>query len=65
MRIATTQYKAGRRDLLWVAQLQAEQLVAASNFIRLRGAQQMNRVHLVQVLGGSFDAAPPTTTPAR
>ena len=60
VRIATIQYKAGRRDLLWVAQLQAVQLAAESNLIRLRGAQQANRVRLVQVLGGSFDAAPPT-----
>jgi len=62
VQIATIQYKAGRRDLLWVAQLQAEQLVAESNFIRLRGAQQANRVRLYQVLGGSFDATPPTSS---
>ena len=62
VRIATIQYKAGRRDLLWVAQLQTVQLAAESNLIRLRGAQQANRVRLVQVLGGSFDAAPPTDT---
>jgi len=62
VRIATIQYKAGRRDLLWVAQLQTAQLAAESNLIRLRGAQQANRVRLVQVLGGSFDAAPPADT---
>jgi len=60
VQIATIQYKAGRRDLLWVAQLQATQLAAESNLIRLRGAQQANRVRLYQVLGGSFDATPPT-----
>jgi outer membrane protein TolC len=61
VRIATIQYKAGRRDLLWVAQLQSVQLAAESNLIRLRSARQPNRVRLVQVLGGSFDAAPATT----
>jgi len=65
VRIATVQYKAGRRDLLWVAQLTTVQLAAESNLIRLRGAQQANRVRLVQVLGGSFDAASPTSAPAR
>ncbi len=65
VRIATIQYKAGRRDLLWVAQLQTAQLATESNLIRLRGAQRTNRVRLYQVLGGSFDAAPPMTTSAR
>jgi NodT family efflux transporter outer membrane factor (OMF) lipoprotein len=65
VQIATIQYKAGRRDLLWVAQLQTAQLVAESHLIRLRGAQQANRVRLYQVLGGSFDAAPPTSAAAR
>lgn len=64
VRIATIQYKAGRRDLLWVAQLQTTQLAAESNLIRLRGAQQANRVRLYQILGGSFDAALPTSTSA-
>ncbi len=64
VRIATIQYKAGRRDLLWVAQLQTAQLATESNLIRLRGTQRTNRVRLYQVLGGSFDAAPPTTASA-
>ena len=65
VQIATIQYKAGRRDLLWVAQLQTAQLAAESNVIRLRGAQQANRVRLLQVLGGSFDAVPAAAaTPA-
>ena len=64
VRIATIQYKAGRRDLLWVAQLQTTQLVTESNLIRLCGAQRTNRVRLYQVLGGSFDAAPPTSAAA-
>jgi NodT family efflux transporter outer membrane factor (OMF) lipoprotein len=65
VRIATVQYKAGRRDLLWVAQLQSVQLATQGNVIKLRGAQRTNRVRLYQALGGSFDAAPPTTISAR
>jgi len=65
VRIATVQYKAGRRDLLWVAQLQSVQLATQGNVIKLRGAQRTNRVRLYQALGGSFDAEPPTTISAR
>ena len=65
VRIATLQYKAGRRDLLWVAQLQTVQLATELTVIKLRGAQRTNRVRLYQALGGSFDAAPPTTVSAR
>jgi len=65
VRIATIQYKAGRRDLLWVAQLQTAQLATELNLIKLRGAQRTNRVHLYQALGGSFDKASPTVTSAR
>jgi len=63
VRIASIQYKAGRRDLLWVAQLQAAQLATEANLIKLRGAQRANRVRLHQVLGGSFDATPAATLP--
>jgi len=65
VRIATIQYKAGRRDLLWVAQLQTVQLASQATVIKLLGAQRTNRVRLYQVLGGSFDASPPTVTSAR
>jgi NodT family efflux transporter outer membrane factor (OMF) lipoprotein len=65
VRIATIQYKAGRRDLLWVAQLQTAQIASASNVIKLHGAQRANRVRLYQALGGSFDAARPTAVSAR
>ena len=58
VRIATVQYKAGRRDLLWVAQLQTVQLAAEADLIKLNGAQRVNRVRLHQALGGSFEAAP-------
>jgi NodT family efflux transporter outer membrane factor (OMF) lipoprotein len=65
VRIATIQYKAGRRDLLWVAQLQTAQLASESNVIKLRGAQRANRVRLYQALGGSFDASPPSVISSR
>jgi NodT family efflux transporter outer membrane factor (OMF) lipoprotein len=61
VRIASIQYKAGRRDLLWVSRLQAAQLAAEANLIKLRSAQRANRVRLHQVLGGSFDATPALT----
>jgi NodT family efflux transporter outer membrane factor (OMF) lipoprotein len=57
VRIATIQYKAGRRDLLWVAQLQTAALAAEADLIKLNSAQRTNRVRLHQALGGSFDAA--------
>ena len=52
VRIATIQYKAGRRDLLWVAQLQSAALATEADLIRLQSAQRVNRVRLHQVLGG-------------
>jgi outer membrane protein, multidrug efflux system len=63
VRIATVQYKAGRRDLLWVAQLQTMQLETDAAIIRLRSAQRVNRVRLHQVLGGRFDTSPPRDHP--
>jgi len=60
VRIATVQYKAGRRDLLWVAQLQTAALSTEADLIKLQGAQRVNRVRLHQVLGGSYDASPAT-----
>jgi hypothetical protein len=61
VRIATVQYKAGRRDLLWVAQLQTAALSTESDLIKVQSAQRVNRVRLHQVLGDSFDAAPAGT----
>ena len=63
VRIATIQYKAGRRDLLWVAQLQSVALATEADLIKLTNAQRVNRVRLHQALGGSFDAAPALTMP--
>ncbi|MGB8437607.1 MAG: efflux transporter outer membrane subunit, partial [Burkholderiales bacterium] len=61
VQIATVQYKAGRRDLLWVAQLQTAQFITEANFIKLRSAQGANRIRLYLTLGGSFDSTPAAT----
>lgn len=58
LRIAYVQYRAGRIDLLWVSQLQTEQIAVASNLIKLAGTQVANRIKLQLALGSSFDAAP-------
>jgi len=57
VRIATVQYLAGRRDLLWVSNLQSGQIATEADLIKLRGLQRVNRVRLLLALGGSFDAA--------
>ena len=44
VRIATVQYLAGRRDLLWVSNLQTGQIATQAALIRLRGLQRVNRV---------------------
>ena len=56
--IATEQYRAGKRDLLWVEELQAEQLAVEANVIKLRNARVTNRIRLHLALGGSFDTLP-------
>lgn len=58
VRIATIQYKAGLRDLLWVSNLQTAQLANEATVIKLRANRRMNAVQLHLVLGGSFDSAP-------
>ncbi|MCG6870091.1 MAG: TolC family protein [Gammaproteobacteria bacterium] len=64
VQLAIEQYQAGRRDLLWVEQLQSEQIGVESNVIQLRNAQIANRIQLHLALGGSFDAAPSVAEPA-
>jgi len=64
VQIATIQYKAGRRDLLWVAQLQSIQIASMAQVIKLGSEQRVNRVHLQQALGGSFEATPAATIQA-
>lgn len=61
VKIATIQYQAGRRDLLWVAQLQTAQLASQAEVIKLRGLQGSNRIRLHLALGGSFDGTPAAT----
>ena len=61
VRIATVQYLAGRRDLLWVSNLQTGQLATEADLVKLRGLQQVNRITLLLALGGSFDAVAATT----
>ena len=63
VRIATIQYKAGRRDLLWVSQLQTGQLANEADLIKLASLQRVNRVQLYLALGGSFDQVPAATVP--
>lgn len=56
--IATVQYKAGRQDLLWVANLQTAQIAAQATLIKLSADQRLTRIRLHLALGGSFDGAP-------
>jgi multidrug efflux system outer membrane protein len=56
VRIATIQYRAGRRDLLWVSYLQTNQLASEAVVIRVRSLQRANRIQLHLALGGSFGA---------
>jgi multidrug efflux system outer membrane protein len=58
VKLATVQYQAGKRDLLWVEQLQTEQLAVEEGFIKLLNAQITNRIQLHLALGGSFEASP-------
>ncbi len=58
VRLAGIQYRAGARDLLWVANLQSEALESHALVIKLLGLQRVNRVQLLLALGGSFDAEP-------
>jgi multidrug efflux system outer membrane protein len=62
VRIAGIQYRAGRRDLLWVSNLQTDQLATEALVIRVRGLQRANRIQLHLALGGSFDACAAAST---
>ncbi len=57
VRIATTQYLAGRKDLLWVSNLQTNQIRAEGDLIKLRALRHINRIALLLALGGSYDRA--------
>lgn len=58
VQIATVQYKAGRRDLLWVSNLQTGQIATEAAVIKLLAIQRINRIQLHLALGGSFDPTP-------
>jgi multidrug efflux system outer membrane protein len=58
VRIATIQFKNGRKDLLWVSALQSEQLATEASVLKLTASQRVNRIQLHLALGGSFDAVP-------
>ena len=61
VRIATSQYKAGRRDLLWVSNLQTNQIANQADLVKLQGLQRVNRIRVYLALGGSFNAVPAAT----
>jgi NodT family efflux transporter outer membrane factor (OMF) lipoprotein len=56
--IATIQYQAGSRDLLWVSTLQTDELLVEADLIKTRSIQRTNRINLYLALGGSFDEDP-------
>jgi multidrug efflux system outer membrane protein len=58
VRLAKIQYQAGSRDLLWVGNLQSDQIAIQAAVIKTRNAQRANRIKLHLALGGSFDATP-------
>ncbi len=58
--IATIQYKLGRRDSLWVANLQNTQLTSDSDLIRDNALLRLNRIALLSSLGGGYDSNPST-----
>ena len=58
VRIATEQYLAGNKDLLWVSKLQTDQIRSQGDLIKLRGLRHINRIALLLALGGGFDAPP-------
>lgn len=65
VRIATVQYVAGRRDLLWVSNLQSNQLASEADLIKLQATQHVNRIVLYLALGGGFDASPAAAITSR
>jgi multidrug efflux system outer membrane protein len=58
VRIAALQYRAGRRDLLWVSNIQADQIATQADVVRARSLQRTNRISLYLALGGGFEAGP-------
>lgn len=60
VRIATQQYLAGAKDLLWVANVQTNQIRSEGDLIKLRALRHINRIALLLALGGTYDSASAT-----
>jgi NodT family efflux transporter outer membrane factor (OMF) lipoprotein len=58
VRLATIQYQSGSRDLLWVSNLQADEIAIQGAVIKTRNLQRTNRINLHLALGGGFDTSP-------
>lgn len=58
VRLAKFQYQAGRRDFLWVSNLQAEQIAIHAGVIKTRSLQRTNRIALFLALGGGIEEEP-------
>jgi multidrug efflux system outer membrane protein len=56
VRIAILQCRAGRRDLLGVSSIQADQGASQADVVRARSLQRTNRISLYLALGGGFEA---------
>lgn len=74
VRLARLQYEAGKRDLLWVSNLQSQQLGSQTQLVQLRGQQRINRIGLLLAIGARPDSSaarasapitPGDPTPAR
>ena len=63
VRIATEQYLAGSKDLLWVSNLQTNQIATEGDLIKTARSPARQPHPLLLALGGSFDPAPATTAP--
>ncbi len=61
VRLATEQFLAGRKDLLWVTYLEDNLITSQAALIKLHGAMHLNRIDLLLALGGSFDNTPAAT----
>jgi multidrug efflux system outer membrane protein len=60
VRIATLQYRAGLRDLLWVSNIQADEIATRADVVRTRSLQRTNRIGLYLALGGGLEATDST-----
>ncbi|MGB5830498.1 MAG: hypothetical protein WBG92_00705 [Thiohalocapsa sp.] len=56
--LATIQYQSGRRDLLWLANLKADEIAIRTAVVKTRNLQRANRINRHLALGGSLNASP-------